>query len=274
MLVISDAVTCSKGRYGCLIFLVKFGDLGSQFLNALAQLTTSIIKKGVAMFKKLFGLGILISINAALANSAGAITLIDLEGDKDCFGSNKELCNTLYFGEINGTGESGLNFDTWNLNQLVWDHDFVLPEDTIITGAKLTLSTFDVEDNGAGNGLGGEPYDPKLFIDGIEFANAFDQVFTPDEGAQKPINTIVFDFDQLLLNELLDGEINIVVNPLGGSRKDAIAIDYAELEITFTQNEESSSVPEPPNFLGLLAIGAIGAFGIKRCWNPRDRSSR
>lgn len=191
---------------------------------------------------------------------AEAASLVSLAGDEDCFGTNNILCNTVSVNEViaNREPDDGV-FDTWDLFSFQWSHEFTLPTIGNITNAVLRISTLDVEDAGAGDGLGGTPYNERLFIDGVEVAGAFDTIFTPDGNAatQLPINTVVFNLDSSFFPNLLDGKIDVSVNPFGGQRRDAIAIDFAKLELT-TSTPVSTPIPESNSVLSLLALGILG----------------
>jgi hypothetical protein len=188
---------------------------------------------------------------------AEAASLVSLAGDEDCFGTNRIPCSNASVNEIiaNREPDDGV-FDSWDLFFFQWSHEFTLPTVGNITNAVLTISTLDVEDAGEGDGLGGAPYNERLFIDGVEVAGAFDTTFTPVGGTatQLPINTVVFNLDASFFPSFLDGRIDVSVNPFGGRRRDAIAIDFAKLELT-----TSTPIPESSSVLSLLALGILGA---------------
>lgn len=174
-------------------------------------------------------------ISNAKSNNCDIITIISLAGDKDSFGSEKPLGSTVSVNEI-FADSTDAPFDTWCSANFQWTQSYEVPG-TIIN-ATLTIPSLDVEDNGAGDGLGGAPFDDKLFIDGVEVLNAFDDVYTPDGNAntQLPTNVSVFNLDSSFFGNLSDGTVQISVDPLGGSSGDCIALDYAELELTILAN--------------------------------------
>ncbi|TRT43200.1 MAG: PEP-CTERM sorting domain-containing protein [Microcystis aeruginosa Ma_QC_C_20070703_M131] len=104
----------------------------------------------------------------------------------------------------------------------------------------------------------------KLYIDGIEVSGAFDDVSPSDGNAftQLPVNVTIFNLNSLFFSSLADGNVNIALNSFGGTRADAIAIDYAELEIQ-TISEPLTSVPEPSTILGIVTLG-LGALLSKK----------
>jgi len=64
-----------------------------------------------------------------------------------------------------------------------------------------------------------------------------------------------------------DGNVNIELNSFGGTRADAIAIDYAELEIQ-TISGLLTSVSEPSTIVGIVTLG-LGALLSKK-YNQDD----
>ncbi|TRT79279.1 MAG: PEP-CTERM sorting domain-containing protein [Microcystis aeruginosa Ma_AC_P_19900807_S299] len=105
----------------------------------------------------------------------------------------------------------------------------------------------------------------KLYIDGIEVSGAFDDVSPSDGNAftQLPVNVTIFNLNSLFFSSLADGNANIALNSFGGTRADAISIDYAELEIQ-TISEPLTSVPEPSTILGIVTLG-LGVLLSKKC---------
>jgi hypothetical protein len=101
----------------------------------------------------------------------------------------------------------------------------------------LTIVTWDVEDNGAGDGLGGEPYDDLLFVDQVEIPNAFDDVFTPDgdESVPFPRNQSTFVLAPELLPLLEDGSADVFLAPWGGQLFDCLIIDYSLLTVEYDE---------------------------------------
>lgn len=177
-------------------------------------------------------------MRSALVRSASVLTLsaaaaaqcdvVSLAGDKDTFGTGKPLGATSSVAEMVGEGSF---FDDHRSGVFAWTHTFTPPVQP--TAMTLTVSTIDVEDDGAGDGLGGAPYDTRLFVDGDEVPGAFDDVFTIDGNGffQFTPNVVVFDLTPWV-SSAADGVIEIVLNSNAGSKNDAIAIDFAELVVT------------------------------------------
>lgn len=201
-----------------------------------------------------------------LATGASAAVITNLAGDKDSFGTGKALGSTVSVAEINATtpGVGDGDFDQWSLDLFTWTHAFDLTGQTIVE-AMLTVVTLDMEDNGAGDGRGGAPFDDLLSIDGTDIPGAFDNVFTPDATGTMQIapNVTIFDLGAYIA-QLSDGSATFVLNPLGGSDKDAIAVDYAELRL------ETRMTPVPlPAGLPLLLVGLGGFALFKRRTAPK-----
>jgi hypothetical protein len=154
-------------------------------------------------------------------------------------------------------GDMDLDYCVWcQQTDFSWHHMFELSPDAVITSARLTIATFDLEDAGAGDGRGGEPYDDLLFLDGVEWLGAFDDTYTADGFPVIP-NMTVFDLTPDFWGFLVDGSLDVFVYSHGGERQDCIAIDYALLKI------EVSNIPEPTTML-LLGIGIIGLAVARR----------
>jgi hypothetical protein len=210
------------------------------------------------MKKTASALAIALAVAAAAARSEAGI-IVSLAGDKDSFGTGKPDGSTVSVNEILVPGGEDGDFDRWALSSFSWTHGFTVPAGETIVAASLRIVTLDMEDNGAGDGHGGAPYDDLLFLDGLEWVGAFDNVFTADATAATQItpNASVFDLTPFL-RSLADGSLSVLINPLGGSRGDAISVDYAELTL------ETAPVPEPTT-AALLVIG-LGAV-----WRRRPR---
>jgi len=52
-------------------------------------------------------------------------------------------------------------------------HALVIHARESVVSGSITLLTWDIEDAGAWDGMGGGPFDDKLYIDGVEVAGAF-----------------------------------------------------------------------------------------------------
>ncbi len=198
---------------------------------------------------------------AGISNADNSLT--SLVGDNDSFGTGVAENALVNVYNIANTPADG-DFDLWALNSFNWSHTFTLPAGAYVTGATLTIVTFDVEDNGAGDGKGGVPYDDKLFIDGVEVPGAFDDTDTPDMNVPPyqiplPRNTNTFTLDSSFFPYLQDGSISVKVDPLGGTLKDSIAIDYALLELVISDIAVSIDIKpgSDPNSINLGSNGTV-----------------
>ncbi len=185
-----------------------------------------------------------------------ALTITSLVGDMDSFGTGADPGEPVRLADLQHDPEDGdmdMNSDLWGQKSLFsWTHEFDIPADLIITSATLTIVTFDVEDAGAGDGKGGEPYDTLLFLDNEEIPGAFDDTYSPDVDRYTPgmPNTTVFELTSDLFWLLEDGALDVLMDSYGGISQDCIAIDYAILDV-------EAAVPEPATFF-LLCSGLIG----------------
>ncbi|NEP08956.1 MAG: hypothetical protein F6K14_01625 [Symploca sp. SIO2C1] len=206
--------------------------------------------------------GLTLSLFAFLGNhqQVQATTIFDVAGDQDCFGTSISPCDFIRSNQIIQEPDDG-DFDFFRTGSFNWTHNYTLPVGSNITGARLTIVTLDVEDNGAGDGQGGEPFDDRLFLDGLEVLEAFDNTFTPDldRRTPKPVNSTVFNLDASFFSVLRDGNIDVQVVSDAGVKSDFIAIDFATLELTVS---ETSSVPEPVSVMSILAFGTFGVGSL------------
>ncbi|MEE9395789.1 MAG: hypothetical protein V3V31_02130 [Methylococcales bacterium] len=202
---------------------------------------------------KFLPVGFLLMANLHLTVNAAVVN--NLVGDIDSFGTGVPADDPVRVVDIQHDDEDG-SMDIWNQEVYTWNHNFIVPVNQVISSVSLTIVTFDVEDNGGGDGLGGAPFDTRLFVDGVEVASAFDDVFTPDGNANTfaPPNKSVFILDSEFFPLLADGSLSVLVDPSGGSLRDIIAIDYALLEIT--------AVPIPAS-VWLLGSGVFSLIGVR-----------
>ncbi len=191
--------------------------------------------------------------------SAEALTISSLVGDKDNFGSNLAAGAPVAVNQIRHTSADGVT-DFWSkyINVYQWRHDFSLPTGYSIQSATLTIMTLDMEDAGAGAGL-----DDRLSLDSVEVLGAFDEVFTPAGRSYTPLtpNLSVFDLSPFLAL-LGDGSLEVALDTFGGSFRDMISIDYAELTIE-AEERIIEVIPEPAS-LFLLGSGLLGILGLSR----------
>ncbi|WP_174734414.1 hypothetical protein [Mesobacillus harenae] len=112
------------------------------------------------------------------------------------------------------------DFDLWDASDKSWTHTFSPIESGKIIRATLTVYNFNINDKV-------DPYyDLKMYVDGVEIPNAFDEVQTTRT------HTSVFELDPSLFNELEDGEAIVRIGN-AGTHLDEFAIDYAVLEIDY-----------------------------------------
>jgi len=214
--------------------------------------------------KSTMGIGAVVlglSLTWGMGAARGSV-ITALAGDRDSFGTGKPDGSTVSVNEILVPGGEDGPFDQWGLLVHSWTHGFAVPVGESIVGASLKIVTLDMEDNGEGDGLGGGPFDDLLFLDGVEFPGAFDDVFTGVANADTQItpNTSIFDLS-LFLASLTDGSLDVVVRANGGTRTDSISIDYAELTVV---TRPRTPAPEPgANALLILAL-AVAAFALSR----------
>jgi hypothetical protein len=189
---------------------------------------------------------------------ADPITLVDLAGDKDGFGTGKALGSLIDYNNETVWEPSDGAFDRELRSSFNWEHEYSLPSVATILGASLRLVVLDVDDGYTERG--DDYYNVRLFLDGVEVAGAFDGVTDGNVGHLYPSKEIVFALAPPYLSLLGDGKLAVSVDPLGGfGGLDGIMIDYSELQVT------ASPVPVPePSTLLLLGSGLAGMITAHR----------
>lgn len=191
--------------------------------------------------------------NADFTIAVDTYTITSLAGDKDSFGTGAPIgspVRVVDFHRDPWDGDFDMEPALWGSRRFFeWQHNFTPPDSGSIIGVSLTVVTFDLEDAGAGDGRGGGPFDDLLFLDGIEIPEAFDDVYSPDVTRYDLAlpNITVFNLGPEFFYIFQDGIVNVMVDSRGGQLFDAIAIDFAELQLT---------VPEPTTLL-LLGLGGL-----------------
>jgi hypothetical protein len=176
--------------------------------------------------------------------NADAAIIVSLAGDKDSFGTGLPLGDPVIPNNMVHDPEDG-DFDQRRTSLTTWRHEYTLPEGHVIVGATLTVVSIDIEDGGACDGGGSAACDDRLFLNGVEVPGAFDDTFTPDLSSSGfiPPNTTVITLGPAFFPLLSDGIVDIVVDPRGGTTTDHIWLDYAELKIETSGEEEITISP-------------------------------
>lgn len=216
-------------------------------------------------FKYLSGVALAFTLMGSIASAA---TVTSLFGDKDSFGTGKGLDENVTITEIrNGTHTASDGpTDLFTKGKFIWTHEFDLAGAEIL-GATLTISSLHIEDYyGTANPTG--PYDTLLFIDGVEYLQAFDDVGTIPAGKVDtllPRNITTFNLTGAMLAMLADGKLQVTVNSAGTDQPDYFALDYGEL--TITTADEVAAVPLPAALPLLLAgLAAIGLLFRRKAY--------
>jgi hypothetical protein len=169
---------------------------------------------------------------------------IDTVGDGDGFGFGLE--NNLWRSNSEGFFDFRDSHETFtdvfpvirHMGQSIdYTHEFNVPGVSIIKSASISLRTFGLQDGDPG--LVGEASDLKLFLDGIEIPNAFDDVdqFFKLEGKSGSIaGNIRMDVPQEVLSKMRDGLLDVKlimeIDQKDVHLMDAFAIDYSQLQVT------------------------------------------
>ena len=188
--------------------------------------------------------------------------IISLAGDKDSLGTGLPLGSPLILDNAIHTASDG-PFDQRMTSLLQWSHSYSIPVGQQVVGGSFTFLTWDIEDNGAGDGSGGGPYNDRLYINGVEVPGAFDNVYSPDVTSSiiSSPNWVTIALDSSFFPILQTGTLPVQLNPVGGSSIDHVWIDFAELQVQTTPG--SCPVPEPATML-LLGSGLVGLIGLGR----------
>ncbi len=180
---------------------------------------------------------LLISALGTGIGSGASAAVVDLVGDKDCFGVGGAcLEGSAPFSPGAATPGVGdiVPFDRLNHNGFYsWTHSFA---SGVYTSASLVIRTIGLADVAG-------PYD--VFVDGTKVGE-----FPLDGFGHSIIETFTFSLDTLLVN---DGSALVSFSTSGG---DGWAVDYSELTM------EISAVPVPAS-LPLLGF-AIGGLVLAR----------
>jgi len=210
--------------------------------------------------KRIFSSIIFLAIIFGLTINTYATTILSLAGDKDSLGTGLPLGTPLILDNAINTPSDG-PFDQRMTTVLQWSHAYTIPCGESVISAAFTFLTWDIEDAGAGDGYGGGPYDDRLYVNGVEVAGAFDNVYTPDlthHDIMTP-NWVTIILDPSFYPILQTGSLNVQLDPHGGSYVDHVWIDFAELRV----ETSTTPVPEPSTML-LLGSGLIGLWGFRK----------
>jgi hypothetical protein len=171
------------------------------------------------MFKvkeKLFAMLIVLILTLPLtlgqAEAAEICSCSSIAGDDDNLG--RKCCLDVTHEPDDG------DFDLWDASDKSWTHTFSPIASGNILKATLTIYNFNINDKV-------DPYyDLKLFVDGVEIPNAFDDVQTT------LTFTSVFELDPSLFSVLEDGSALVEIKN-AGTHLDKFAIDYAVLDLEY-----------------------------------------
>ncbi|MFD2611223.1 hypothetical protein [Paenibacillus gansuensis] len=159
---------------------------------------------------------LLLPLSTAQAQSepqGDSCSCISLVGDEDNFG--RQTCCW----DVTHEPDDG-DFDIWNTAPKSWTHKVFVPQGAQITYAALTIRSFNVQD-------GGTSYDLKLYADGVEIADAFDQVYNQTAAIT------VFQLSTDVISQLKDHELKVVMTNASSAPQDSFAVDYSKLEVKY-----------------------------------------
>ena len=216
-----------------------------------------LIRKSL-LISSIVSLFIVFSFLTATEQDLNADLITSLAGDKDSLGTGVPVGDAVAAGYAVTEVEDGTAFDQRKIGLAEWTHNYTVPFNEQIISASLTLLTFDIEDNGAGDGMGGAPFDDRLYLDGVEVIGAFDDVFTADGTSALPIaaNWLTFNLYPSFYPLMQDGTLTVRLADLGVVG-DHFWIDFSELKIN------TAPVPEPISML-LFGTGLVGIGGYIR----------
>lgn len=195
-----------------------------------------------------------------MGTAVSASTITSLVGDKDTLGYPGQSYPSGY-PVADASDPAGFDVYTGEATTVRnWVHNFVLPDGEKIVSASLAIMTGELEDGGGVEGDAthdGADYDDTLTLDGVDYANAFDDV-TTYSGLYPQLTT--FDLTGWL-DTLSDGVLNVTLNPRAGNKPDYIAVDWAELTIETVPDTDIGPAAVPLPASALLLLGGVGAIG-------------
>jgi len=100
-----------------------------------------------------------------------ATIIVSMAGDTDSLGTGLPLGAPLILNNAVHDPSDG-PFDQRMTTPLQWSHAYVIPAGESVVGGSFTFLTWDIEDNGAGDGMGGGPFDDRLYVNGVEVSGS------------------------------------------------------------------------------------------------------